>query len=352
MLGLSANRPLRIAIDAMGGDAAPFNEITGALNALKRIQNYNLEIVFVGRERELKRILSEYEGLKQKYTIIHAPDVISMEDDPTSVYRTKKHSSLYRALELVANGYVDGLVTAGNTGAVLTLATLILGRINGISRPTIGSFLPTTHNRYTLLLDVGANIDVKPKFLHDFAVMGSVYMREMHSIELPRVGLLNIGEEESKGSELLKEAYRMLASNRFLNFIGNVEGRDILLGTADVVVTDGFTGNVLLKFGESFLSLLKSRLKLFASKSLFHRILVLGVLPVLRRVFRTLDYQEYGGVPLLGVNGVVIIGHGSSTPKAIEKMIYVAKDMILHRVNERIEQAISRLQVKIKEDEE
>ncbi len=335
-------RPIRIAVDAMGGDAAPHNEIVGAIQALQSLRSENVELVLVGREREIQRILSQYDDLEGRYSIVHAPDVVTMADDPTSVFRTKKESSLYRALELHANGYVDGFVSIGNTGAVLSMATLMLGRIPGIARPTIGSFLPTIHNRHMLLLDVGANVEVKPKYLHDFAVMGSIYMREMLNLEYPRVGLLNIGEETTKGTEMLKAAYRLLQQNRSLNFIGNVEGRDIFLGTADVVVTDGFTGNVLLKFAESMLTLLKSRFKWFAARSILHRVLVLGLKPILKRVLKGMDYQEYGGVPLLGVNGVVIIGHGSSTPKAIERMIHVACDMIEHQVNVRIQQAIER----------
>ncbi len=338
-------RPVRIAIDAMGGDAAPHNEIVGAMQALQSLPSENVELVLVGREREIRRMLSQYEDLENRYTVVHAPDVITMSDEPANVFRTKKESSLYRALELHANGYVDGFVSVGNTGAVLSIATLMLGRIPGISRPTIGSFLPTVHNRNMLLLDVGANVEVKPKYLHDFAVMGSIYMREMLNVEYPRVGLLNIGEEATKGTEVLRAAYEMLQQNSAVNFIGNVEGRDIFLGTADVVVTDGFTGNVVLKFAESMLALLKSRFRLFASRSLFHRLMVLGIKPILKRVLRGMDYQEYGGVPLLGVNGVVIIGHGSSTPKAIERMIHVAYEMVLHQVNRRIQQAIERQQV-------
>jgi glycerol-3-phosphate acyltransferase PlsX len=324
----------------MGGDNAPRNEIEGAIAALQHPRQHEIELVFVGREPDIRSVLSTVEAKDVKFSIVHADEVVGMDEDPTSVFKKKKNSSLYKGLELHASGKVDAFVSAGNTGAVMSVATLLLGRIQGVSRPTIGSFLPNEHNTATLVLDVGANAEVKPKFLYEFAVMGSIYTRQIRGVEKPRVGLLNIGEEPTKGTEIVQQAYQELAQSN-LNFIGNVEGRDIFKGTADVVVCDGFTGNVVLKFAESMLGLLKARFRSFASQSLLNKLAMAMVLPTLKKVLKGLDYQEYGGVPLLGVKGVVIIGHGSSTPVAIKNMILVAEEMVAKGVNRRIEQALT-----------
>lgn len=331
---------IRIAVDAMGGDNAPRNEIEGAIAALRCSRENNLELVLVGREQDIRPVLTSLDTQGLNISVVHAEDVVSMDEDPTSVFKKKKSSSLYKGLELHAQGNVDAFVSAGNTGAVMSVATLLLGRIQGVSRPTIGSFMPNEHNTATLLLDVGANVEVKPKFLYEFAVMGSIYSREIRNVASPRVGLLNIGEEPTKGTEIVLQAHKELLDGK-VNFIGNVEGRDIFRGTADVVVCDGFTGNIVLKFAESMLGLLKSRFRMFAAQGLLSKIAVLMVMPILRKVLKGLDYQEYGGVPLLGVRGVVIIGHGSSTPMAIKNMILVAEEMVKKNVNGRIEQELA-----------
>jgi glycerol-3-phosphate acyltransferase PlsX len=243
-------------------------------------------------------------------------------------------------LELQSQGYADAFVSAGNTGAVLSTSTILLGRIKGVSRPTIGSFFPSQKSTPCFVLDVGANIDCKAKFLYEFAVMGSIQIKNMFGVDNPRVGLLNIGEEESKGSEVLQETYKLLKQSK-LNFIGNVEGRDILKGTADVVVCDGYTGNVVLKFAESFLGFFKSAVVSFSKKNIFN-LAVAGIMkPFLKKIFMQFDYQEYGGVPLLGVNGVVIIGHGKSSPKAIEHMLKRAVEMVDNEINMKISKAIN-----------
>ena len=324
----------------MGGDNAPHTEIQGAVSALRRLRS-EIEVVFVGREDAIRAALASVDTSGLSYSIVHAEETVGMDEDPTSVYKKKKHSSLYRGLELHAAGEVDAFVSAGNTGAVMSVATLMLGRIKGVSRPTIGSFMPNERETATLVLDVGANAEVRPKFLYEFAVMGSIYSRQIRGVENPRVGLLNIGEEPTKGTELILQAYREMQNGRAINFIGNVEGRDILKGTADVVVCDGFTGNIVLKFAESMLGLLKSRLKSYASRGLLNKLAIALVVPTLKKVLKDLDYQEYGGVPLLGVRGVVIIGHGSSTPLAIQNMIAVANDMVNKNVNRRIEEALT-----------
>lgn len=331
----------RIAVDAMGGDFAPLNEVQGAVLASKN-KNFltDFEIVFVGDEDKIKNALDIYKPTKLNYSIVHAEEFVSMEDEPTIAIKKKKNSSLYKGLKLLADGYVDAFVSAGNTGATLSTATILLGRINGISRPTIGSFFPTISKFATLLVDVGANIDVKPKYLFEFALMGSIYARHMFGIENPKVGLLNIGEEETKGSEILLATHKILKESH-LNFIGNVEGRDVLLGTADVVVCDGLIGNIILKFAESVLSLFKTKMKNYAKKNLFNSLKMVLLKPALRNILKDMDYQQYGGVPLLGVNGVVIIGHGKSSPLAFQNMIQIAMEQNRKDIVKKIERALN-----------
>jgi len=331
----------KIALDVMGGDFAPINEIQGAVEASQNIQsNIDLEITFVGKEKKILSALKQFETNKLNYNIVNAEEVITMSDDPTTAFKKKKGSSLYKGVELHANGYVDAFVSAGNTGAMLSTSTLLLGRLKGVSRPTIASFFPTEKDHPTLVLDVGANIDCKPKFLFEFAVMGSIYATNILALENPTVGLLNIGEEESKGTAVILETHKMLKESN-LDFIGNIEGRDILQGTADVVVCDGFTGNIILKFAESFVGFLRSNIKAFAKKSVFNSMAVMPVVPIMKKIFKQFDYQTHGGVPLLGVNGNVIIGHGKSTPLAIQNMIYRGIDLIKNDINNKIELALN-----------
>lgn len=335
-------KPVRIALDAMGGDFAPLNEIQGAIAAAKILSSTTpVEIIFIGKEKEIRSALAQFDTSGLTYSFVNAEDVVTMDDEPSTVIKRKRGSSLYRGVELHANGYADAFVSAGNTGAVMATATLILGRINGVSRPTIGSFIPTTQkDRPTLVLDVGANIESKPRHLYEFAVMGSTYVTQIFGIEHPKVGLLNIGEEKTKGTEAVLQAFELLEQSS-LNFIGNIEGRDILHGVADVVVCDGFVGNIVLKFAESVMVMLKAKLRSFAERSIFHKIAVGLSAITLKKIFKELDYQEYGGVPLLGVNGVVIIGHGKSSPKALQNMIIRAAEVIQKDVNRTIERTLN-----------
>jgi glycerol-3-phosphate acyltransferase PlsX len=331
----------RIAVDAMGGDFAPLNEVYGAILAANdKNRLVDFEIVFVGDEKKITEAIKNYNPKDLNYSIVHAEEVVTMHDDPTSVLKKKKNSSLYKGIKLLADNYVDALVSAGNTGATLSTATILLGRIEGVSRPTIGSFFPTTRKFPTLLLDVGANIDVKPRYLYEFALMGSIYYKSIFGIENPKVGLLNIGEEETKGSELLLSTYKILKESS-LNFIGNVEGRDVLLGTADVIVCDGLIGNIVLKFAESVLGLFKTKVKDYSRRSIINALKVLILKPALRNMLKDMDYQQYGGVPLLGVNGIVIIGHGKSSPVAIKNMIYTAIEQARKEINKKIERALN-----------
>ena len=330
------NKTLRIALDAMGGDFAPQNEVRGAIDYFTEFKPKNVEIVFVGNEEKIKGAIRQSGVSEFNYTIKNATEVVGMDDEPSSVIKKKKDSSLYLGIELHSNKLADAFVSTGNTGAVMATATLLLGRIKGVSRPTIGAFFPTLQNYPTLLLDVGATIDCKARQLYEFAVMGSIYASQILDIDNPKTALLNIGEEKSKGNEILQQARSMIDDSQ-LNFIGNVEGGDILLGTADVIICDGFTGNVILKFAESFLPFLKTKIKKFADKNIVNTLMVGLTVPTLKRVFKEFDYQEYGGVPLLGVNGVVIIGHGKSSPKAVMNMIKQAVNSIKRGVNEKIE---------------
>lgn len=321
----------------MGGDHAPGNEVEGAILAARSL-GPSVELILVGKEEELQPLLERHRD-RASIRIVHAPDVVGMGDEPSSIIKNRRSSSLYMGLDLMRTGQADAFVSAGNTGGVMATATMLCGRIPGVSRPTIGSFFPTRTGRPTLLLDVGANVDSKPKFLSDYAIMGSVYARLMQGIDAPTVGLLNVGEEEGKGTEVAREAYGLLQTNG-VNFVGNVEGRDIMAGTVDIVVCDGFEGNIVLKFAESILGFLKDRFRKYAERGLVQKLLMAAFRPVLKSALSGMDYQEYGGVPLLGVNGVVIIGHGSSTPLALANMIRRAVEMVRKDVNGTIEQAI------------
>lgn len=328
----------------MGGDHAPGVVVEGTLRAVREA-NGRLAAVLVGREDLIGREL-EARGRTGSsipvslLRVVHAPDVITMDDAPNAALRAKKLSSIAVGLTLHRNSEVQGFISAGNTGAILSASTLILGRVEGVARPTIGALIPTT-SQPCLLLDAGANVDCKPLHLFEFAVMGSIYMSTLRGIVRPRVGLLNIGEEDAKGNETAREAFALLKSSA-LNFIGNTEGRDILAGAADVVVCDGFTGNILLKFGESIPSFLKTKFLAFAGKSIASRLVAVVARNGLRTVLREMDYQEHGGVPLLGVRGVSLIGHGGSTAKAITNMIYRAEEMIVKDVNALIRRELAR----------
>jgi len=326
----------------MGGDFAPANEVRGAADALAERPG-RFSVVLVGQQdrvdEELRKLEAERHTFPRKHlSIVHAPEVISMEDGPTAALRTKKQSSITVGLELQKNGKAQAFVSAGNTGAVLSASTLILGRVEGVGRPTIGALVPTVKSP-CFLVDAGANVDCKPRHLFEFGVMGTIYMSALANVSSPRVGLLNVGEEESKGNETVQESYRLLKESR-LNFVGNVEGRDVLKGEVDVIVCDGFAGNILLKFGESIPAFFKSKFTAFAARGIRNKFIALIARNGLRGVMKELDYQEHGGVPLLGVNGVTIIGHGRSTPKAIKNMIFRAEEMVRKDVNGQIKKAL------------
>ncbi|HET6511946.1 MAG TPA: phosphate acyltransferase PlsX [Candidatus Kapabacteria bacterium] len=337
-------RKVRIVLDAMGGDFSPKNEVLGALETLQ-LTNQRFHIILIGREAEIRKALAEATAFGEltrssSLEIVNADEIIGMEDEPVMALRQKRNSSIVKGFDLVKSGEADAFVSAGNTGAVMSGGTLLLGRIPGVSRPTIGSQFPREDGSYTLLFDVGATVDSKAIHLKEYAIMGSIYAEKMFGVKNPRVGLLSVGEERSKGNELVFESIELLEKAK-INFIGNVEGRDVKRDTADVIVCDGFVGNVILKFAESVLTALKARLKAHAEKGLMQKLMSGVTAKVLKVVLKDYDYQEYGGVPLLGVKGVAIIGHGRSTPKALRNMILKAEEMVIKDVNGHIQRALA-----------
>lgn len=326
-----------IAVDIMGGDFAPVNEIMGIIQAASERKN-DVCFYLLGDENLISDELKKHNIQGLTFEIVHTEQVVAMKDEPTEVLKYKQNSSLYKGIELIKTKVADAFLSAGNTGAVMACSTILLGRVEGVSRPTIGSLFPTIQNKPAFILDVGANAEVRPKFLMEFGIMGSIFMKNVFNIPKPKIGLLNIGEEESKGTELQKESYKMMKS--IPGFIGNVEGRDIFTGEADVIITDGFTGNVVLKFAESINTTLKAKIKQYAEKSFINKFKTATMVPVLKEILKEFDYQEYGGVPLLGVNGNVVIGHGKSTPKAFKSMINRAIDLIDYDINKEIQNAL------------
>ncbi len=317
----------------MGGDFAPQNIVAGALDALCHASN-RFDIILVGREDEIKKELEKHSINGLRFSIVNATEVVGMDESPTVALKQKKDSSITVGLTLHKEGKADAFISAGNTGAVMSASTIILGRAEGVSRPTIGTPFPTEKGP-CLLLDAGANVDCKPQHLLEFGMMGSIYASYILGYDNPNIGLINIGEESTKGNEITLEAYNLLQKSK-LNFIGNIEGRDILKGKANVIVCDGFVGNIVLKFAESVLGLLKAKFKDYAASNLLNKIWVGLMYRTLKKILKDFDYQEHGGVPLLGVQGVSIIGHGGSTPKAIKNMILKAEDMVIKEVNHHI----------------
>jgi len=331
---------MRIALDAMGGDEAPLKIVEGGLQALKEANN-RFELVLVGRKDEVQMEVSLHSPEGLNYSVVDAPEVIEMSDIPNVALKQKRNSSIVVGLNLHKERKVDAFISAGNTGAFMAASALILGRIHGVSRPAVGTTLPTVDGNSCFLIDSGANSDCRPQHILEFGVMGTIYAREIMKKENPTVALLNIGEESSKGNELALLSYPLLEKSG-LNFVGNIEGRDILIGKADVVVADGFVGNVVLKFAESILPTLKSRLKLYASGNIFRKLQVGVMADTLRKALKGFSYEMLGGAPLLGVNGISIIGHGGSTTLAVKNMVLRAEEMVNHRISELIRNSIKK----------
>ena len=315
---------VRVALDAMGGDKAPGEVVLGAIQAARE---YSMGVYLVGREDAIRAELAKHDTSGLDLPIVHTDEFIEMDEHPVSAVRKKKNASMTLALQLVRDGSALGAVSAGNSGAMMAASLFTLKRIEGVDRPALGTVFPT-RDGVSFVLDVGANTDCKPEYLQQFALMGSIYMERIFSVASPRVGLLANGEEETKGNELVIQTHQLLkahAKTLGINFIGNVEGREIPSGGADVVVCDGFVGNVVLKLSEGLAETLLGMLRTQMTSSLPNKLAAAVLQPGLRKVFRRMDYAEYGGVPLLGINGSAIVSHGRSNAKAIKNALRVAR---------------------------
>ncbi len=324
---------MKIAIDAMGGDFGPFPIIEGVVNALKEKE---FTPYLVGNTEEIKNLLPQKYHSRVRF--INSEDVIKMHENATEALK-RKESTIYKSIELLKSGEVQGVVSAGHSGASMSLATLRLGRIKGIKRPAIVTFMPTIQKKYSLVLDVGANVDCDATNLCQFALMGEIYAKVVLNTQNPKIGLLSNGEEKSKGNSITKEAFELMQT--FDNFIGNIEGGDIFKGDVDVVVTDGFIGNIVLKTSEGVADTIGNLIKEeIRNSGIIQKIGALLLKPVFKGLKKATDYAEYGGAPLLGVNGCVIISHGKSNSKAIKNAIFQAIKYIQNDVNTKIQESL------------
>lgn len=331
---------IKIIVDAYGGDNSPFVNFEGTLKALQNLPD--VEIVLVGNQEEIENYFADKTYDKERLTILHAPDVITCHDKPTEAIKTKKESSMYKAFELLkTDESARALVSLGSTGALLAGAVLRIGRIKGVKRPAFCPIMPTVQNGLVCICDSGANVDCDPINLQQFALMGSLYMQKAHGVENPRVALLNIGAEAEKGNQLAKDTYPLLEQTKGINFVGNMEGREVLDGNVDVVVSDGFNGNVLLKSTEgACLNMLKLVKRAFMS----NLVSKMGALLLKKEVMKLkglMDYNNYGGAVLLGANKTIVKGHGSSKSEAVYQCIKQAYNMEVNELCQFIKQAIA-----------
>lgn len=321
---------MKIVLDAMGGDYAPGVTVEGAVLATRE---FGIPVVLVGREPAIRQELAKHDIRNLPLSVVHASEVVEMEDKPSEVVRGKPDSCMHVGMRLVKSGEADAFVTAGNTGGALAIALLELGRIKvdglrRIHRPALATILPTKAG-FCFFMDIGANTDWKPAYLQQFAVMGSIYAEHVLGIPHPRVGLVSIGEEEGKGNIPVREAYELIRATPGLNFVGNVEGKDVPAGLADVVITDGFTGNVMIKLSEGVASLILDTLRAEIMSRPQAKLGAALAKPAFRAAAKKLDYAEYGGAVLLGLNHICIIGHGRSNARAVRSAIRVARDAVL-----------------------
>lgn len=327
---------MKIVVDAMGGDHAPEAVVEGAVLAAKE---YNTKIILIGLSDVIQDVLDRFDpDHRLPIKIIHAEEVVEMHDIPGKVLRSKRKSSMKIGLDLLKDESASAFVSAGNTGAVLAYATIILRPLRGVDRPAITIQLPTLKGN-AILLDAGANVDCKANQLFQFGIMGHVFAEYILGKENPRVGLLSIGEEDGKGNEIVKDAFQMLKASH-INFIGNIEGKEVYRGNADVIVCDGFTGNIALKISESLAEMIGANLKRMFQSSWVSKLAYLLLKPQLDQFKKKVDYSETGGAPLLGVNGVVIIAHGSSSPKAIKNAIHRASELSKKKITDHIREGI------------
>ena len=328
----------------MGSDRAPKPEIEGAILAAR---HHHVQVLLVGREDVLRQELAHHaQAARLPIEIVHASEAITMEDKAAQALRAKRDSSMRVGLRLVQAGQAAGFVTAGNTGAAMATAKIILGTLPGVDRPALAAVFPTAAGTAAILVDVGANVDCKPQNLEQFAIMGEIYFRSIFGTRRPRVGLLSIGEEETKGNDLTREAYKLMKQLP-INFVGNVEGRDLYNGQVDVIVCDGFVGNVALKISEGVVELVREALKDSLRATITRQVGFLLSRKAFVEFKKRVDYTEYGGAPLLGLRGVCIVSHGSSNANAIKNAVRVASEFAQHQINAKIEQELSRLPAEI-----
>ncbi len=321
---MMANTPIRIALDAMGGDHAPREIVSGAVQGARE---YGVSVLLVGKPDIIEAELKKYDTSGLDCTVVPADEVVEM-GEAASIVRKKKGASINVTARCVKNGEAQAMVAAGSTGAAMAAATLTIGRIHGVDRPAIGVLLPSVA-RSCLLIDAGANADCTPDMLTQFAVMGNVYMHNVHGLSKPRVGLLNIGEEEGKGNTFAHAAFELLGQDERFHFIGNVEGRDLFNGGVDVAVTDGFTGNVALKAAEGVMRMFKTALKTEIKRSLLAQLGYKLAESAMKNAGKKVDPEEFGGALLLGINGICVISHGGSRAKGIKNAIRVAKEAVV-----------------------
>lgn len=339
-------RHMKIAIDAMGGDAAPEVVIKGAVDYFKEYKD--IDLVLVGKEKEIRKEIKKNKiDFPENIEIVNAREAILMREHFFSYWKRREKTSIKKAIDLVKQEKAQAMVSAGNTGAIMAIAKAVLGTMKRIERPALALMVPTLKGN-SLLVDVGANVDSKPINLVQFALMGKVYLENVIGIKNPRIALMSIGEEEVKGNELTKATHNLLKSMD-INFIGNVEGRDVYFGEADLIVTDGFTGNITLKVTEGVVDLMLSMLKREITGHILSKIGFFFLKSSLRRIRKKMDYSEYGGALLLGVNGIVIIGHGGSNQKAIKNAIHLSKKFITENVLDKISKEIEKMQENYKE---
>ncbi|PWH84662.1 phosphate acyltransferase PlsX [Brumimicrobium oceani] len=310
---------MKLGLDISGGDFAPRANVLGAILALEQLPD-DVELVLIGREDEIRSILKEKEFVSDRISVVNAPDIITMEDHPTRAIPQKPNSSISVGFELLAQKKIDSFASTGNTGAMLVGSMYKVNAIPGVIRPCITSVLPIVNGQNSIILDVGSNADCKPDVLYQFASLGSIYAKSVMNIDNPRVGLLNIGEEEGKGNLLTQTAYKLMKGSEDFNFVGNIEGRDLFTGKADVVVCDGFTGNIVLKQAEGMYSITKE-------------------LGIKDNYLDRFNYENYGGTPILGVNSDVIIGHGISNDIAVKNMMCLAHDVASSELTKKIKEA-------------
>lgn len=331
---------MKIALDAMGGDNAPKEQVLGAMKAIEAFPD--VEMILVGNETKIRPFLTN----DQRVTIIHTEEEILSTDEPVRAVRRKKNASMVLAAQQVADGKADACISSGNTGALMASGLFVVGRIDGIERPALTPTMPTIDGKGFVLLDVGANSEAKAEHLLQFAIMGSVYAQKVRGIIKPRIGLLNIGTEDKKGNELTKDAFELLQQSEDLHFIGNVEARDLLNGVADVVVTDGFTGNMVLKSIEGTALSLMKMLKTTLMSSLKSKLAAAVLKPEFKTIKQKMDYSEYGGAGLFGLKAPVIKAHGSSDANAIYNAIRQTRDMVLHDVVKTVTETIEKINIK------